>query len=157
MSNKKKKRKITLEEYNKAMEEYNRKARKRFIKTFVLFLILFVLLFACIIALIQFADLDADTDALVHTKALAMRILVPSIIFLILFSICLAFFTYVQASCCPKCRKIFSRGELVEYTSQQGTTTGITSGGDYYFRSSTTLVYWTECKYCGHIIWVVKG
>jgi len=24
-------------------------------------------------------------------------------------------------------------------------------------KGAGTSAYWTECKYCGHVIWIVKG
>ena len=151
-----KKRKITLEEYNKAIEEYNRTAGKRFRAIFLQFGLLAVLLFACIIALITFADMDADTDRLASMKQAAPGILVPCIVFLVLFTSALAFCNHMINTRCPKCRRYFPNGELVKYMSHRGTDIGITGDSDTYYRSSATHVYWTECRYCGHLLWVVK-
>jgi len=86
-----------------------------------------------------------------------VQVFVPYIIAVCAFYLIYFTVKILKSFRCPECRKFFPKGELELFDSFQGTGIGYNSGGDTYFRQTNTSVYWTECRHCGHIIWITKG
>jgi len=151
------KTKISFEDYRKAMEERGKNDSNEMSKIARgLFLWCFFISINIITYLFAQGSFVKHIGFLIHS--IASKMLVPyfiiSIIFTILFVLKAA--GVFKSFRCPKCKRFFPKGKLEKYDSFQGTELGVTSGGDFYSRQDTTTVYWTECKYCGHIIWVLK-
>lgn len=149
--------KITFEDYRKAMEERGKSDSEEMPKIARL-----LLLWCFVVTLNIILFLFSQDSFIKHVgerlNVLASTLLVPYFIASIVFTIFFVFFAVglFKSLRCPKCRRLFPKGKLELYTSQQSTDLGFSSEGDTYVRPSHTHVYWTPCKHCGHIIWVIK-
>jgi hypothetical protein len=151
------KTKVSFEDYRRAMEEMAENDQKQMGGVMRSLFLSFILITINIVLYI-FAQESFIKIAGLRVHSFASHALLPSLVMTVIF---IVLFVLTGAGVfkslrCPKCRRFFPKGKLEKYTSYEGTDIGISSGGDSYFRSSTTHVYWTECKYCGHIIWVLK-
>ncbi|MFH1620639.1 MAG: hypothetical protein ABIB04_00985 [Patescibacteria group bacterium] len=151
-----KQKKITDEEYQKVVSESHAKDLKRMPYEMGLMIFFFFLLI--VLAVLYFftmATFTSDLNLKLHS--LASKIFIP---YLVIFGAStLIFFAriIINSLRCPKCRRFFPRGKLKLYDSFQRTAYTIDTGGDYYYREGTALVYWTRCKYCGQLLLVTKG
>ncbi|MBN1532423.1 MAG: DUF2975 domain-containing protein [Spirochaetes bacterium] len=57
---------------------------------------------------------------------------------------------------CPNCGRFFPKGELVEFDTIGGKG-DIFYGGEWQYHDGNKRIYWTECRHCGHLLWIVKG
>lgn len=148
---------ITFEEYRKAMEERGKSDSEEMPKIIRgLFLWFFVVSLNIVTYLFSQESFITHVGERLHV--LASTLLVPYFIASIVFTIFFVFFSVglFKSLRCPKCRRFFPKGKLELYTSQQSTDLSISNESDTYVRTSYTHVYWTACKHCGHIIWVIK-
>lgn len=151
------KTKVSFDDYRKAMEERGDNDRKEMSKIGRdLFLWCFLISINIVAYLFAQESFIKNVGLLLHS--IASKILIPyfviSIIFTILFVLKAA--GVFKSLRCPKCKRFFPKGELNKFDSVQSTDIGVSSNGGSYLRPGTTHVYWTECRYCGHIIWVVN-
>ncbi len=150
-----KKRKVSFEEYQKAMEEII-ESNKSFKSVNRHLLLLFAF---CSIAILLYVFSQEFTIPSIGSwfHSIASKVFIPYIVFVVVFYLILLGYKVIKSLRCPKCRRFFHKGELELYISTPGVGVGINSSGDQYFRPTNTRAYWTECKYCSHIIWVTKG
>lgn len=155
MSNNKNK-KVTFEDYKKAMDEMNEKGKKEF--QYISFIMTLGIIFVFVGILIYvFSTFDSITISEIKLQSILSNALIP---YIITCTLCLALFSFpliIKALRCPNCGHFFPKGKLEKFTSIQGTSSGMTTDGKYYTRQSTKHIYWTRCKYCSHVIWVTKG
>ena len=140
MSNKKKKRKVTFEEYQKELDKRAIKTQKQ-LKYVAILIALFILQ----IFILSFFYIFRRPYVL------------PFLVLTGIFWLTLILITIFRSHHCPGCRRFFSRGELVLFDTVKGKGDIFGPGGDWQYYDSSKRVYWTECKYCGHLIWVIKG
>ncbi len=151
------KTKVSFEDYRKAMEERGENDRNEMSRIGRgLFLWCFIISINIITYLFSQGFFIKHVGPLLHS--IVSKMLVPyfiiSIIFTILFLLkATGVFKSFQ---CPKCKCFLPNGKLEKFDSFQGSGLGVTSSGDFYSRQDSTTVYWTECKYCGNIIWVLR-
>ena len=151
------KTKVSFEDYRRAMEEMAENDQKQMGGVMRTLFFCFLLITADTV-LYLFSQESFIKIVGLRLHSIASFALFPFLIITVIF-IVLSVLTgagVFKSLRCPKCRRFFPKGKLEKYTSYEGMDLGISGGGDSYFRSSTTHVYWTECKYCGHVIWVLK-
>ncbi|MDH5657306.1 MAG: hypothetical protein OEZ34_15445 [Spirochaetia bacterium] len=153
----KKKRKISQEEYRKAMEELGNEGKKQ-LKQSMRSNILIGFLIIINVLLYLFSDESFIDLVGMQIHSFSAAIVLPYFICLIVFIVISILNTsgVFKSLRCPKCRRFFPGGKLTRYTSFQSSDMRPTSDGAAYFTTKTNFVYWTECKSCGHVIWVVK-
>lgn len=148
------KRKVTFEDYQKAMAELKEKHGS--FKSANRHIFLFFFLVALGILLYLLSEKTIIPSASPQLRAFAAKALVPFIVAVGLFYLVLIAVKIIKSLRCPQCGKFFPKGELEKFGSFEGTGLAYTSGGDSYIRPVTNSVFWTECKKCGHLLWIVK-
>ncbi|MFC1483152.1 hypothetical protein ACFL56_02715 [Candidatus Margulisiibacteriota bacterium] len=149
------KKKILLEEYQKAMNEMHEKNKGFGSVNRHMFLLSTFIIFGILLFVFSHKSMIPSIGTWLYSKV--SIIIIPYIILVAVFYLIVFIVMWIKSHRCPKCNKLFPKGKLKLHYSHMGTGVGINSGGDFYFRPRTTSAYWTECKYCGHTIWVTKG